>query len=144
MRSKPSWFQSCILGLRSFRCCLGLNVKGLCRLPTAHSVSVAVLKSRFFRLDTAGHMTTRRGPDVARGPDVVHHWRINSDTVSITVVGETSEKLRLREPLYKWLNTIQYVCMYDIVYINVHICIIYCMYILYAYNVCVCMYICTY
>jgi len=25
-------------------------------------------------LDTAGHKWARRGPDVARGPDVVHHW----------------------------------------------------------------------
>ncbi len=26
-----------------------------------------------FLVDIAGHLTTRRGPDVARGPDVVHH-----------------------------------------------------------------------
>src|SRR6218665_1452143 len=26
-----------------------------------------------------GHLTTRRGPDVARGLDVVHHWPIGYD-----------------------------------------------------------------
>jgi len=30
-------------------------------------------KYSLFLLDTAGHTRTRRGPDVARGPDVVHH-----------------------------------------------------------------------
>jgi len=33
-------------------------------------------KYGIFLLGVAGHMTTRRGPDVARGPDVVHHWSI--------------------------------------------------------------------
>src|SRR6218665_2547442 len=31
------------------------------------------LKLSRFLLDTAGHLRPRRGPDVARGPDVVHH-----------------------------------------------------------------------
>src|SRR6218665_4050350 len=41
--------------------------------PTADLMSVPVLKSRLLRLDMAGHLTTRRGQDVACGPDVVHH-----------------------------------------------------------------------
>jgi len=45
---------------------------------------VSVLKSRFFLLDLAGHLTTRRGPDVARGPDVVHHWRRPSYLVYVS------------------------------------------------------------
>jgi len=43
-------------------------------------------------LDTAGHMRTRRGPDVARGPDVVHHrpsliatWQYCTSSQSVLV-----------------------------------------------------------
>src|SRR6218665_2631544 len=36
-------------------------------------MSVLALKLLLFLLDVAGHIRTRRGPDVARGPDVVHH-----------------------------------------------------------------------
>ena len=39
--------------------------------------------------------------------------RVNSDTVSIAVVGSTSERLRLWEALYKWINTIQYNIQYN-------------------------------
>src|SRR6218665_1767142 len=34
---------------------------------------ISGLKIITFLLDPAGHTRTRRGPDVARGPDVVHH-----------------------------------------------------------------------
>ena len=50
----------------------------------------AVSKLVMFLLDVAGHMTTRRGPDVARGPDVVHHCSINSELsimMSVPVLG---------------------------------------------------------
>src|SRR6218665_1274214 len=36
-------------------------------------MSVSTFKKSLFLLDVAGHIGTRRGPDVARGPDVVHH-----------------------------------------------------------------------
>jgi len=43
-------------------------------------------------LDTAGHTRTRRGPDVARGPDVVHHWFRGMDAL-------TNTKLKTRKEL---------------------------------------------
>src|SRR6218665_4123850 len=36
-------------------------------------MSVSTFKKSLFLLDVAGHIGTRRGPDLARGPDVVHH-----------------------------------------------------------------------
>ena len=36
-------------------------------------MQVLILKYSLFQLDAAGHMTTRREPDVARWADVVHH-----------------------------------------------------------------------
>jgi len=51
----------------TFRCCEIYGVP-----YCAFNVS-AVSELEVFLLGIAGHMTTRRGPDVARGPDVVHH-----------------------------------------------------------------------
>jgi len=46
----------------------------------ADLIKVSGAKYGIFQLGVAGHMTTRRGPDVARGPDVVHHCYITFQT----------------------------------------------------------------
>src|SRR6218665_2983992 len=58
-----SWFSPC-----TFRCC-EMNLVPYCRFIVSAVSELVILL-----LNIAGHMTTRRGPDVARGPDVVHHW----------------------------------------------------------------------
>ena len=51
-----------------------------------------------FLLDLAGHLTTRRGPDVARGPDVVHHC--STETLQRTSASTWStNSARFRETL---------------------------------------------
>ena len=47
-----------------------LEVCGLCAI--ADLIEKPGAKYGIFLLRVAGHMRTRRGPDVARGPDVVH------------------------------------------------------------------------
>src|SRR6218665_1816214 len=51
-------------------------------------MSVLALKLLLFLLNVAGHIRTRRGPDVARGPDVVHHCCIRY----IAVVGYSNNQ----------------------------------------------------
>jgi len=51
-----------------FRLALSVVVK-LVLCPTANLLSLPYLH-------IAGHMTTRRGPDVILGPDIDHHWII--------------------------------------------------------------------
>src|SRR6218665_3996282 len=62
-----SWFSPCTFSLKSFRCC---EIRPKCVGFNVSAVSEIV----DFLFGLAGHLTTRRGPDVARGPDVVHHW----------------------------------------------------------------------
>jgi len=45
-----------------------MNLVPYCRFNVS-----AISELVIFLLEIAGHMTTRSGPDVARGPDVVHH-----------------------------------------------------------------------
>jgi len=51
----------------TFRCC-EINCVPYCEFNGS-----AVSELGVFLLGIAGHITTRRGSDVARGPDVVHH-----------------------------------------------------------------------
>src|SRR6218665_2072429 len=55
----------------TFRCC---EIYGV---PYCAFKVSAVSELEVFLLGIAGDMTTRRGPDVARGPDVVHHCFIS-------------------------------------------------------------------
>ena len=50
---------------------LNFRVKSIKMLLNQRSDSI-LMSVPIFLLDTAGHMTTRHGPDVARGPDVAH------------------------------------------------------------------------
>ena len=77
-------------------CASGLKLE-VCATVDLINVN-ASSKSLFSLLDIAGHMATRRGPDVARGPDVVHHWPKCWITPDSAKPGVGEEILFLAEP----------------------------------------------
>jgi len=65
-----------IIKLASLLCFPGNDHEDVVKLAVctiADLIKVLGTKYGIFLLGVAGHMTTHRGPDLARGPDVVHH-----------------------------------------------------------------------
>ena len=62
-----------IIKLAPLLCFPGKGHEDVVKLEVC-TIEVLGAKYGIFLLAMAGHMTTHRGPDVARGPDVVHHW----------------------------------------------------------------------
>src|SRR6218665_3522275 len=80
-------------GRQLISCAVFVNFK-LCHCK----LNVWTSKYSLFLLDTAGHTRTPRGPDVARGPDVVHRWPMHISRQTIRA-NDRAAKLDFRRAI---------------------------------------------